>query len=249
MVFEKNDFILIEYSVRVKETGNLIDTTNEELAKKENIYDSEKIYGPTLIVIGKGWINQVVEEEIKKMNIGEEKTIEVPPEKAFGHRDPSKVKVFRLSEFRKRGIDVKIGEIIDFGGVHGIVKSISGGRVVVDFNHPLAGKTLVYSVKVVAKLEDMIDKIKALATRHLGIKSDDLNIEYNKDSKEVLIDIPSKHMTRKNIQYSKLSLATDIMDFFKEDVEKIVFREIIARKKTSNKETQDSSEASSGGEK
>ncbi len=247
MGFEKDDFILIEYSVRVKETGNLIDTSNEELAKKENIYDPDKVYGPTLIVIGKGWINPVVEEELKKMNVGEERTIEVPPEKAFGERDPSKVRVFRVSEFRKRGIDVKVGEVLDFGGVQGVVKSISGGRVVVDFNHPLAGKTLVYTVKVVAKLEDIIDKIRALATRHLGIKGEDLSIEFNSGSKEVLIDIPTKHMTRRNIQYSKLSLATDILDFFKQEVDKVVYREVIARKKTGEEETSKNSGASEGG--
>ena len=244
MVFKENDFILIEYSVRVKETGNLIDTSNEEIAKKENIYDPDRVYGPTLIVIGKKWINPVVEEELKNMNVGEEKTIEVPPEKAFGHRDPDKVKVFRLSEFRKRGIDVRVGEVIDFGGVQGIVKSVGGGRVVVDFNHPLAGKTLVYTVKVVAKLENIVDKIRALATRHLSIKGEELGIVFNKDEREVLIDIPTKYMTKKNIQYGKLSLATDVLEFFKDEIDRIVYREVIARKKEEAKREEESVEKS-----
>jgi len=227
MVFNDNDFVLIEYSVRVKETGNLLDTTSEELAKKENIYDPEKLYGPTLLVIGRGWINPFVEAEIRGMSVGEEKTIEVPPEKAYGTRDPSKVRVFRLSDFKRRGIDVRVGEVIDFGGVQGIVKSISGGRVVVDFNHPLAGKTLLYTIRVVAKLEDLTDKIKALAARHLGIRGEELTVTVNKESREVVFEIPAKYITKKNIQYSKLSLASDILDLFKGEITRVVYRETI----------------------
>ncbi len=235
MGFKDGDFILVEYTVRVKETGNIVDTTNEELARKENIYESGRIYGPVLIVIGKGWINKVVEDELREMSVGEEKTIEVPPEKAFGQRDPSKVKTFSLREFRRRNIDVKVGDVLDFGGVKGIVKSISGGRVVVDFNHPLAGKTLVYKVKVVAKLEDVKEKIKALAIRHLQIPGEELVIEYIPEEKKVVINIPTRYIAKKDIQYAKISLVTDILDMLKEDVEKVVFQEVFERKKPSEK--------------
>ena len=231
MVFSDGDFVLIEYSVRVKETGNLVDTSIEELARKENIYDSNRVYGPTLVVIGRGWINPVVESELKNIDIGEERVIEVPPEKAFGHRDPGKVRVFSLREFQRRGIDVRVGEVIDFGGVSGVVKSVSGGRVVVDFNHPLAGKTLVYKVKVVAKLEDLTDKIKALAVKHLNIPGSELSVEYDGSKREVVIDIPAKYVTKRDIQYGKVSLATDILDLIRGEVDSVVFRERIARKK------------------
>ncbi len=231
MGFNDNDFILIEYSIRVKETGNLVDTSDEELARKENIYESNRIYGPVLIVIGKKWINEVVENVLRNMDVGEEKTIEVPPEKAYGPRDPGKVRVFNLREFRRRGIDVKVGEVLDFGGVKGIVKSISGGRVVVDFNHPLAGKTLVYRVKVVAKLEDLVEKARALAKRHLGIPGEELGIVFNDGEGELVIDIPTKYMTKPNIQYGKISLATDILDLLKDSVKRVVYREVIESKK------------------
>ncbi|MET1159697.1 MAG: peptidylprolyl isomerase [Thermoprotei archaeon] len=234
MGFKEGDFVLIEYTVRVKETGNIVDTTNEEIARKENIYDPNRVYGPTLIVIGRKWINPVVEEEIAKSDIGAEITVEVPPEKAFGRRDPSKVKVFSLREFRRRGIDVSVGEVIDFGGVKGVVKSISGGRVVVDFNHPLADKTLVYTVKIVAKLEDLVDKVKALATRHLSIPSEELSIESRGDG-EIVITIPSKYITKAGLQYGKVSLATDILELLGDSVNTVTFVERIV-KKTEKKE-------------
>lgn len=236
MGFNDGDFILIEYTVRVKETGNVVDTTDEALAKKENIYESGRVYGPVLIVIGKGWINKVVEDAVKEMNVGEEKVVEVPPEKAFGQRDPSKIRTFSLREFRRRNIDVKVGDVLDFGGVKGIVKSISGGRVVVDFNHPLAGKTLVYKIKIVSKLEDITEKIKALAVRHLQIPGEELEVKYISEEKKVVISIPTKYITRKDLQYAKVSLATSIYEFFKEDVEEIVFQEVFKFKKAEKKE-------------
>jgi peptidylprolyl isomerase len=229
--FRDGDFVLVEYTVRVKETGNIVDTTSEEIARRENIYESGRVYGPVLVVIGKKWINEVVENAIREMNVGEEKTVEVPPEKAFGRRDPSKVRIIPLREFRRRNISVRVGDVVDFGGVKGIVKSISGGRVVVDFNHPLAGKTLIYKVKVVGKLEEISDKIKALAVRYLQIPGDELEISYDPGNKRVEITIPTKYITKRDIQYAKVSLATSLYEFFKNDVVEVVFKEVFKFKK------------------
>lgn len=229
MPFNKGDFVLIEYTVRVKETGNVVDTTDAELAKKENVYDPNKLYGQVLIVIGKNWINQYVEEEVTKMSENEEKEIEVPPEKAFGERDPSKIKVFSLREFQRRGYEINVGDTIEIGGLRGIVKQISGGRVVVDFNHPLAGKTLVYKVKVIKKLEDFEEKVKALASRHLRISMSELNTSYNSEEKKLVVQIPGKYIAREYLGYAKLALAADIFDLFKESVSKIVFQEEIVK--------------------
>jgi peptidylprolyl isomerase len=240
--FRDGDFVLIEYTVRVKETGNIVDTTSEELARKENIYESGRVYGPVLVVIGKKWINEVVENAIREMNIGEEKTVEVPPEKAFGQRDPSKVRIIPLREFRRRNIGVRVGDVVDFGGAKGVVKSISGGRVVVDFNHPLAGKTLIYKVKVVGKLEEINDKIKALATRYLQIPGNELEIIYDRENKRVEITIPTKYITKRDLQYAKVSLATSIYEFFKNDVVEIVFKEIFKFKKPEEKKTGEEAE-------
>lgn len=230
MALRDGDFILIEYTIRVKETGNIVDTTNEDIAKREGIYDSNKLYGPELVVIGKGWVIKGLDEALKELEPGSEKEIIVPPEKAYGTRDPNKIKVFSIREFRKRGIDVKLGDVIEYGGQTGIVKSISGGRVVVDFNHPLAGKTLIYRVKVLRKLEDPIDKAKALAARHLGLKMEDVDLKYNSEEKTLYIKIPTRIMTRKDIQYAKIALVSNIYEFLGNDVKKIVFQEIFERR-------------------
>jgi len=229
MPFNRGDFLLVEYTVRVKETNTVVDTTDIELAKKSGIYESSKMYGPALIVLGKNWLNPYVEEEISKMNENEEREIEVPPEKAFGERDPGKVKVYSLREFQRRGYSVSVGDVVEISGSRGIVKQISGGRVVVDFNHPLAGKVLVYKVKVVKKLEDFNEKVKALTARHLRIPSDDIEVMYDANGKTLVVKIPSKYITHENISYAKLSLASDILEFFKDEVLTLIYQEEIKR--------------------
>jgi len=229
MVFNQGDFILVEYTVRVKETGTLLDTTDQELAKKENIYEADRLYGPTLVVLGRGWMNEVVEQELMKMEVNEEREVEVPPEKAFGERDSGKVKTFSLREFQRRGYGVNVGDVVEVGGVKGVVKSISGGRVVVDFNHPLAGRTLVYKVKVVGKLEEFRDRVKALASRHLNITGGDIDVAYEEAEKKLVVSIPGKYLSRRELNYSKISLATDIFDMFKDVVEKLVFQETLSK--------------------
>lgn len=230
MALKNGDFVLIEYTGKVKETGNIFDTTNEEIAKKEGVYDSNKVYGPILVVIGRGWVIKGLEEALKEMDEGEEKEVVIPPEKAFGQRDPGKVKVFSMREFKRRGINVKVGDVIDFGGTTGIVKSITGGRVVVDFNHPLAGKTLIYKVKIVKKIEDVVEKARALAARHLNIKMDEVQVEYKPDEKTLVVNIPTRIMTRKNIQYAKIAFVGDVYDLLKDHVKKIVLQEVFERK-------------------
>ena len=227
MAFNKGDFILVEYTVRVKETGALLDTTNAELAKQENIYDASKLYGPTLIVLGKNWINSVVEDWILNASENSEGEIEVPPDKAFGERDPNKVKVYSLRELQRRGYVPSIGDVIELNGVKGIVKQISGGRVTIDFNHPLAGKTLVYKVKIIKKLEDFEEKIKALTSRHLRIPQEDVTVIYDSNERKLTLSIPGRYISRENINYAKLTLAADLFAMFKNEVQVLVFSEVL----------------------
>lgn len=229
MVFNKGDFLIVEYTIRVKDTNTVIDTTDPEIAKRENIYESSRLYGPTLLVLGKNWLNQYVEEEILNMGENEEREIEVEPSRAFGERDPGKVKVYSIREFQRRGYSVSVGDVVEIGGARGIVKQVSGGRVVVDFNHPLAGKTLLYKVKVLRKIEDFSERVKALSSRHLRIPINELDTEYSENDKKLVIKIPGKYITRENISFAKLALAADIFELFRDNVSTIGFYEEIKK--------------------
>ena len=91
MALKKGDFVLINYTLWALEDGEekIIDTTVEEVATKHNIYDAEKRYGPTLVVIGKSALLPAVEKVLPEMNVGEKKVIIAEPKDAFGERDES----------------------------------------------------------------------------------------------------------------------------------------------------------------
>ncbi len=221
----QNSLILINYTTKVKETGEVIETTIEEVAKANKIYKEGTKYEPKLIAVGKGWILKALDEEIQKLNVGDKVTIEVPPEKAFGNRDPSKIKVIPLRKFGDRAKDVKVGDEIEYNGQIGTVISINSGRVQVDFNDKLAGKTLVYEIEIVKEITDLNEKIERLIRRRIDIQ----NPTYKVDQNRVRIEIPEQYFLTDGLQYIKRAIASDILDIIPE-INQVEFAEIYSKK-------------------
>jgi len=228
MPLQNGDFILIDYVGKVKETGEVFDTTIEEVAKKERLYKEGEIYEPKLVVLGEGWILKALEEEILKLDVGGKSTIEIPPEKAFGPRDPNKVKLVPLRRLVAKGITPKIGMRIEYEGKMATVRTVGAGRVQLDFNPPLAGKTLLYEVTVQKKLETKTEKINALIHRRIPV------VEIGKFKLKiakaiVTIEMPEDAFYIEGIQLAKRGIAMDIQKFFPE-VTTVKFIETFKRK-------------------
>lgn len=214
--------ILINYTTKIKETGEVIETTIEEVAKANKIYKEGAKYEPKLIAVGKGWILKALEEEIQKLNVGDKATIEVPPEKAFGNRNPSKIKVIPL---RKFGENVNVGDQVEYNGQVGTVISINSGRVQIDFNDKLAGKTLIYEVEIIKEITDLNEKVERLIQRSIEIQ----NPVYKVDQGKVRIEIPEQYFLTDGLQYIKRAIANDILDIIPE-ISQVEFAEIYAKK-------------------
>ncbi|MEM3393442.1 MAG: hypothetical protein QXY79_00110 [Candidatus Methanomethylicia archaeon] len=75
MSLNRGDFILVNFTAKVKDTEEIIDTTIEDVAKEGKIYQENKVYGPRLIIIGEGQLLKKLEEEILSMNVGDRKII------------------------------------------------------------------------------------------------------------------------------------------------------------------------------
>ena len=228
MPLQNGDFILIDYVGKVKETGEVFDTTIEEVAKKERLYKEGEIYEPKLVVLGEGWILKALEEEILKLDVGGKSTVEIPPEKAFGPRDPNKVKLVPLKRLVAKGITPKIGMRIEYEGKMATVRTVGAGRVQLDFNPPLAGKTLLYEVTVQKKLETKTEKINALIHRRIPV------VEIGKFKLKiakaiVTIEMPEDAFYIEGIQLAKRGIAMDIQKFFPE-VTTVKFIETFKRK-------------------
>jgi peptidylprolyl isomerase len=223
MPLKERDFVLVEYTVRVKDTGEVIETTSEEVAKSSGIYREGDVYGPKLMIIGEGRYVRGFEEAVASSEVDEEKTVEVEPSKAYGDRDPNKVKILSLRELAKLNIVPEPGKAIEIGGAVGIVKSISGGRVVVDFNHPLSGKTLVFTYKIVKRLEDPVEKIKYLMLRRSRrLSAEKLVVRISQDMLKIEIETPEEVILAEDLQIFKRTVAEEIFRYFPE-VKQVVF--------------------------
>jgi FKBP-type peptidyl-prolyl cis-trans isomerase 2 len=178
-IVKRYDFVEIEYSGRIKEDGTIFDTTQEKVAKESNIYNKNADYGPLVICVGgnhllKGLENQLIGKETEK-----EYAFEISPENAFGRKDAKFIQLIPISKFRQQNIQPVPGLQLNIDGVFGVIKTVSGGRCLVDFNHPLAGKDLVYNVKINRIVDDTKDKLKALIKTHLHIKDADIELKDN----------------------------------------------------------------------
>ena len=215
MALQKGDFVLIDYVAKVKETGEVFDTTVEETAKKEHLYKEGEIYEPKLVVLGEGWVLKALDESLQSMEISKSSSVEISPQKAFGERDPEKVRRVPLKHMVAKGINATLGLRVDYDGKMAVVRAVGAGRVLLDFNPPLAGKTLVYEVTVKNKLETVEEKISALI--HRRIPSVDISkFEFTAKQKGVSIEMPEDAFYLEGVQVAKRGIAMDIQRFFPE---------------------------------
>jgi peptidylprolyl isomerase len=215
MPLQKGDFILIDYTAKVKETNEVFDTTNEETSRKEHLHKEGEIYEPKLIVIGEGWMLKPLDEAFTTMEPAKPATVEIPPDKAFGPRDAEKVRRVPLKQLLAKDINPAIGARIEYGGKMATVRAIGAGRVLLDYNPPLAGKTLVYDVTVQKKLEAKEEKIAALIHRRIPVV-EPAKFKLALEEKALTVDMPEETFYLEGVQVAKRGISMEIQKFFPE---------------------------------
>jgi len=213
MALHKGDFILVDYVRKVKETGEVSDTTIEETAKKEHLHKEGEIYEPQLVVIGEGWVLKTLDESLTTIEIGKKTSVEIPPKKAFGERDPEKVKRVSLRNLTTKGITPTLGKQVEYNGKMATVRTIGAGRVLLDFNPPLAGKTLIYEITIQKKLTTKKQKIAALIHRRIPAVEKN-KFKFTTKQTTVNIEMPEDAFYIEGIQVAKRGIAIDIQKFF-----------------------------------
>lgn len=156
MVLQKKDFIEIEFTGKTRE-GQIFDSNIKKDLKEINPKIKAK---PLIFCLGEDMFLKGVDDYLIGKEVGKYK-IELTPENAFGKRDLTLVKMIPLKVFIQHKINPIKGSMLNFDGKMGKVLSVSGGRVLVDFNNPLAGKDVVYDVDIKRKVEDLNEKIKS----------------------------------------------------------------------------------------
>lgn len=212
MAIQKSDFVIIDYTGKVKETGEVFDTTSEEIAKENKLYKQGDIYEPKLVVVGEGWVLKSLDEALLTFKLNKKETVEVPPENAFGNRDPEKVKLVPIRRLVARGLTPRLGAQIEYDKKLATVRTMGSGRVTLDFNPPLAGKTLVYDVTVEKQLKTDEEKISALIHRRIPV----IEVEKFKlktTASSLTVNMPDEAFYVEGIQLAKRGIAMDIQRF------------------------------------
>lgn len=242
MPVKNGDFIKLEYTGTVQETGDVFDTTSEEVAEEKGIQSDKKTYGPISVIVGGGHVLKGMEDALVDMEEGEEKTIELPPEEAFGERDPKLIQLVPMSEFKKQGIKPQVGMAITSEGNTGIIRSVSGGRVRLDFNHELAGKNLEYQVKVAGIIEDDAEKVKSLIELHYrtpNLDSEKHQVDIDDDKVIIAMDEMAKFDQRPymDITMARFRIARDIQENM--DIATVEFVDSFTRKEEVEESTEE----------
>ena len=211
MPLEKGSLVLVDYTARVKDTNDIFDTTKEEEAKKTKFYDPTNKYEPRIVSIGESWVLKGLDEALSNANVGDKLNIEVPPEKGFGKRDDSKIRMIPQRKLGDKADEVGVGDEIEIDNRRAIVRYIGSGRIQVDFNHRFAGKTLVYDANVLKKLDSDGEKISALIKRRMGV--DENKLQANLAAPNLEIQLPEDTYLVEGLQIVKRAVANDIFKF------------------------------------
>ena len=226
MPVKPGDFLLVNFTLKVKESGETVDTTYDAVAKDARLHREDSTYGPRFIILGEGWLPKGLEDSLVGVDIGKQTTVELPPEKGYGARDPSKMKLVPLRRFRDKETPLP-GERIELDGRPAVVRAVGAGRVQVDYNHPLAGRTLIYDVSVEKVLEDENEKILNVISVRIP-EVDKTKFGLGKNKAELTIDMPEEAFYLSGLQVAKKAVTSDLQKYFP-NLDTISFREVFKR--------------------
>ena len=211
MTFKKGQLILLDYTAKIKDSGEVFETTIEDEAKKHSLHESNIKYMPKLVSVGEGWVLKGLDGALSETTSGDKKTIEVSPDKGFGDRDKGKVRMIPL---RKLGEDAEkgsVGDTVEIDNKKGIIRYIGSGRVQVDYNHRYVGKTILYDINIKKSLDSDDDKISEILKSRLPIENE--KIIYKKTGTAVDVIIPEEIFRADGLAIIKHFTQTDLFKF------------------------------------
>ena len=220
---EKGDIVWIDYEgwiLNPDGSRTLFDTTREEIAKKEDKHDEKKMYSEFPIIVGNGRVLPGLDEALLVAEIGKDLELTIPPEKGAGERDPKLVELHPMREFLRQEIDPHVGMEVSLTGRRGTITQVTGGRVRVDFNNPLAGRTLLYRYIVTKKAFGTEERLRAILEMDYGLPE---RFQITIDHGTADIVVPDVCKTDERWFVSKFRVVADFRDFL--GLEKIRFVE------------------------
>ncbi|MFA5485318.1 MAG: FKBP-type peptidyl-prolyl cis-trans isomerase [Candidatus Pacearchaeota archaeon] len=160
MKIKEKDFIEIEFTGRIKDSQEIFDSNILEDIKKAEL-DIKEVK-PFILSVGQKMLPDGFDKDLVEKEANKEYTLELKPEEAFGKRDKELIKMVPTKLFLEQKINPQRGMQLNLDGQIVKILSNSSGRTLIDFNHPLAGKEIIYNYKINRIIENENEKIDAL---------------------------------------------------------------------------------------
>ena len=224
---------MVDYTAKVKDSGEVFETTIEEEAKKHSLHEPNVKYQPKLVSVGESWVVKGLDEALEKTSVGDKKTVEISPDKGFGERDTGKVRMIPLRKLGEDAEKVSIGDTVEVDNKKGVVRFIGSGRVQIDYNHRFAGKTVLYDINVLKELKTEDEKASGILKKYLPVKDD--KISFKKTGKVLDVTIPEDMFRVDGLHAIKHFVQTDVFKFIP-TLEQVNFIESHVNKKTESTE-------------
>jgi FKBP-type peptidyl-prolyl cis-trans isomerase 2 len=203
------DIVLAEFDAWIQDSNELFDTTSEAVAKEHDTYNEKMVYGAQPLIVGKGRLFPGLDESMLKAEVGKEYELILTPDKGAGPRDPKMVELHPVREFLKQEIEPRVGLEVTVKNKPAIITAVTAGRVRIDFNNRLAGRTLRYKYKITEKPTKPVDIVKLLLKMSYGT-SDGFDIEHHGNAYRIKLPDACKYDQRWLL--TKFRLVTDLRE-------------------------------------
>ncbi|MBM3230156.1 peptidylprolyl isomerase [Candidatus Pacearchaeota archaeon] len=148
--------VQLSYTGRVN--GEVFDSTVPTQVKRLN---PQARVEPAIVIIGQGMVVKGLDDSLLGKKVGETYQITLQPKEAFGERKMNLVKTIPLKLFTAKGVYPRAGQVLRLDDMLVRIITVSGARVVTDFNNPLAGKEVTYDVTIDALVTDEQQRARA----------------------------------------------------------------------------------------
>lgn len=140
--------IAVDY-IGTFEDGTVFDTSIEQVAKDNALFSPQRGYAPLEFTVGGGQMIKGFDDAVVGMKEGETKNITLAPADAYGEPREDLIVTVSGTQFTDAGLNPEVGQTYQTAqGVTATVKAVEGENIVMDYNSPMAGKTLNFEITV-----------------------------------------------------------------------------------------------------
>ena len=208
---EEGTIVHVDYELYNADSGDLMETTREDVAKEHEMHQEGRSYSPMVCVVGAGNLIPGFEAALAEAKVNKETEISIQPVDAYGEKDPQQIETISIDKLIRSVQDpnaLYLGAPVNINNRQGHLSYLAAGRARIDYNHPMAGKTLKYSFKVVKVVEGKDEQVMALLESNTG--HSDFGVSF--DGEDLNIVLPQTMLFDTNAAMMKFRLVTIIRD-------------------------------------